>query len=135
MGLGIDYFVVFSRIADGFKSAGKGKREKTLEQESLLRGNSIENTPDGGLKDLINGSGDCVYEMDNHGRLTGFSSSLPRMLGYPEEEILQKTLGSFMSPQQSRKFHDAFNKVWVTHRGFSNLIWETRDKDGNSKGH
>ncbi|HKI48518.1 MAG TPA: PAS domain S-box protein, partial [Desulfobacteria bacterium] len=60
-------------------------------------------------------------------------SSLPRMLGFPEEEILQKTLGSFMSPQQSRKFHDAFNKVWVTHRGFSNLIWETRDKAGTRK--
>jgi len=55
------------------------------------------------------------------------------MLGFPEEEILQKTLGSFMSPQQSRKFHDAFNKVWVTHRGFSNLIWETRDKAGTRK--
>jgi len=93
----------------------------------------MENTSDGGLRDLINGSGDCVYEMDNHGNLTGFSSSFPKMMGYPEEEILHKNLGAFMSAQQSRKFHAAFNKVWITHRGFSNLIWETRDKADNRK--
>ncbi len=104
-----------------------------MEQEPLKENNSIVNTPDGGLKDLINCSGDCVYEMDNHGNLTGFSSALPRMMGYPEEEILHRNLGSFMSRRQSRKFHDAFNRVWVTHRGFSNLIWETRDKAGTRK--
>jgi len=133
MDLDVDYFVDFPKISEKLETEGEGKREKILEQESLKRGNSLEETSDGGLKDLINGSGDCVYEMDNHGRLTGFSSSLPRMLGYPEEEILHKTLASFMSPRQSRKFHDAFNKVWITHRGFSNLIWETRDKGGTRK--
>lgn len=97
------------------------------------RADAPENTPDGELRDLIDGSGDCVYEMDNHGNLTGFSSSLPKVLGYAEEEILHKNLGDLMDTRQSRKFHAAFNKVWITHRGFSNLIWETRDKAGNRK--
>ncbi|MCD6293735.1 MAG: PAS domain S-box protein [Deltaproteobacteria bacterium] len=92
-----------------------------------------ENRSDGDLRDLINGSGDCVYEMDNHGNLTGYSSSFPKVLGYPEEEILHKKLGDLMDTRQSRKFYAAFNKVWITHRGFSNLIWETRDKAGNRK--
>ena len=97
------------------------------------RAEAPENTPDGALRDLIDGSGDCVYEMDNHGNLTGFSSSLPKVLGYREEEILHKNLGDLMDVRQSRKFHAAFNKVWISHRGFSNLIWETRDKAGNRK--
>ena len=30
------------------------------------RAEAPENTPDGALRDLIDGSGDCVYEMDIH---------------------------------------------------------------------
>ena len=101
---------------------GNDKRKKTREDIS-----------DGQLRDLINGSGDCVYEMDNHGYLTGFSNSLPKVLGYPADEILHKNIGTFMDARQSRKFHGTFNKVWITHRGFSNLIWETKDKAGNRK--
>ena len=97
------------------------------------RAEAPENTPDGELRDLIDGSGDCVYEMDSHGNLTGFSSSLPKVLGYRKEEILHENLGDLMDVRQSRKFHAAFNKVWISHRGFSNLIWETRDKAGNRK--
>ena len=92
-----------------------------------------EETFDGELRDLIESSGDCVYEMDNHGNLTGFSSSLPKVLGYPEDEILNKNLGTLMDGRQSRKLYAAFDKVWITHRGFSNLIWEIRDKEGNRR--
>ena len=92
-----------------------------------------ETNSDGELRDLIDDSGDCVYEMDNHGNLTGFSNSLTKVLGYSVHEILHKNIGTFMDTRQSRKFHEAFNKVWITHRGFSNLIWETRDKAGNRK--
>ena len=104
--------------------------DKQMTFEAVCAG---ENRSDGDLRDLIDGSGDCVYEMDNHGNLTGFSRSLPKLLGYPEEEILHKNLGDFMDTHQSRKFHAAFNKVWISHRGFSNLIWETRNKAGNRK--
>jgi len=112
---------------------GEGKREKSLKDDNLEGTSSAKTGSEGNLRDLIDGAGDCVYEMDNHGNLIGFSSALPKILGYPEEEILHKNLGSFMDIRQSRKFYDAFNKVWVTHRGFSNLIWETHDKAGNRK--
>ena len=85
------------------------------------------------LLDLIDDSGASVYEMDNHGNFTDFSNSLCRALGYTREEILHQNLGKFMDTRQARKFHAAFNKVWVTHRGFSNLIWETMDKEGNRR--
>ena len=92
-----------------------------------------EETFDDELRNLIDSSGDCVYEMDNHGNLTGFSSSLPKVLGYPEDEILNRNLGTLMDGRQSRKLYAAFDKVWITHRGFSNLIWEIRDKAGNRR--
>ena len=104
-----------------------------VEQNDKNEDNSMENTSDATLRELIDGSGDCVYEMDNHGNFTDFSSALPKMLGYGKEEILHKNLGDLMDTRQSRKFHAAYNKVWVSHRGFSNLVWETRDKAGNRK--
>lgn len=110
----------------------EGKREM-VKRENKNEDISMENTPDATLRELIDGSGDCVYEMDNHGNLTGFSSSLPKMLGYRKEEILHKHLGDLMDARQSRKFHAAYNQVWISHRGFSNLVWETRDKARNLK--
>ncbi|EFK09082.1 PAS domain S-box protein [delta proteobacterium NaphS2] len=104
-----------------------------VKRENENENNSMENTSEATLRELIAGSGDCVYEMDNHANLTGFSSALPKMLGYPKEEILNKNLGDFMDARQSRKLHAAYDKVWVSHRGFSNLVWETRDKAGNLK--
>ena len=104
-----------------------------VERNDKNEDNSMENTSDATLRELIDGSGDCVYEMDNHGNFTDFSSALPKMLGYGKEEILHKNLGDLMDTRQSRKFHAAYNKVWVSHRGFSNLVWETRDKAGNRK--
>ncbi len=111
----------------------KAKNSHTKEKGRSTADMNLENTTDAALREMMDESGDCVYELDNHGNLTGFSSSLPKLLGYPEEEILHKKLGDLMDAQQSRKFYAAFNKVWVTHRGFSNLIWETRDKSGNKK--
>ena len=108
----------------------KGRTEKQDKPDAVC---DAGNTSDLLLRDLIDDSGDCVYEMDNHGNFTGFSSSLCNVLGYPKEEILNENLGKFMDTRHSRKFHAAFNKVWVSHRGFSNLIWETRDKSGNRR--
>ena len=93
----------------------------------------MEDTSEATLRELIAGSGDCVYELDNHGNFTGFSSALPKLLGYRKEELLHKNLSDLMDARQARKFHAAYNKVWVSHRGFSNLVWETRDKAGNLK--
>jgi PAS domain S-box-containing protein len=120
MGLTIKVFTENSNLGTGMARADKWRK-------------TSDDMSDGQLRELIDGSGDCVYEMDNHGNLTGFSSSLSKVLGYPAEEILHKNIGTFMDARQSRKFHGAFNNVWITHRGFSNLIWETRDKTGNRK--
>ncbi|MGD8388259.1 MAG: PAS domain S-box protein [Desulfobacteraceae bacterium] len=85
------------------------------------------------LRDLIDGSGDSYYEMDNHGHLKDFSESLCKVLGYPREELRNQSLERLMDSKHARKFREAFNKVWVSHQSFSNLIWETNDKEGNRR--
>ncbi len=85
------------------------------------------------LRDLIDESGDSFYEMDNHGNLISFSNSLCKVLGYPREELQNQRLEKLMDDKHARKFREAFNKVWVSHQSFSNLIWETTDKAGNRR--
>ncbi len=85
------------------------------------------------LRDLIDESGDSFYEMDNHGNLIEFSNSLCKVLGYPREELQNQSLEKLMDDKHARKFREAFNKVWISHQSFSNLIWETTDKAGNRR--
>jgi PAS domain S-box-containing protein len=76
---------------------------------------------------------DGVYETDVHGNFTYFNNSLCRVFGYPREEIQFHSFRKFMDNQNARKAYDAFTKVFVTCRGFSDIIWEIIDKDGQKR--
>jgi PAS domain S-box-containing protein len=76
---------------------------------------------------------DGVYETDVHGNFTYFNNSLCRVFGYPREEIQFQSFRKFMDNQNARKAYDAFTKVFVTCRGFSDIIWEIIDKDGQKR--
>ncbi len=82
---------------------------------------------------LIEETGDGVYETDHHGNFTSFSNSFCMVLGYPREEIQDQNFAKFMDSRDARKLNEAISKVWVNHQGFSNLLWQTRDKDGNRR--
>ena len=82
---------------------------------------------------LIEETGDGVYETDHHGNLTSFSNSLCNILGYPREEIQNQNFTKFMDSRDARRLTEAIIKVWVNHQGFSNLLWQTRDKKGNRR--
>jgi len=82
---------------------------------------------------LIEESGDGVYETDHHGNFVTFSDSFCKVMGYLQEEIRDRNFSKFMDPADARKFNEAISKVWVNHQGFSNLIWQVRDKEGNQR--
>lgn len=82
---------------------------------------------------LIEESGDGVYETDQHGNFVTFSDSFCKVMGYLREEIRDRNFSKFMDPADARKFNEAITKVWVNHQGFSNLIWQVRDKEGNRR--
>jgi PAS domain S-box-containing protein len=74
---------------------------------------------------------DGVYETDNYGNFTYLNNSICKIFGYPREEIQWQNYSKFMDKKRARKAYDVFNKIWVTHKGVSDLIWEIIDKDGN----
>jgi PAS domain S-box-containing protein len=76
---------------------------------------------------------DGVYEADVHGNFTYFNNSFCRVFGYPREEIQFHNYRKFMDNQNAREAYDAFTKVFVTHKGFSDIIWEIIDKDGRKR--
>ena len=76
---------------------------------------------------------DGVYETDVRGNFTYFNNSLCRVFGYPREEIQSQSFRKFMDNLNARKAYDAFTKVFVTSRGFSNIIWEIIDKAGQKR--
>jgi PAS domain S-box-containing protein len=82
---------------------------------------------------LIEETGDGVYETDQHGNFTGFSDSFCKVLGYPREEIQNQNFSKFMESKDARKLNEAISKVWVNRQGFSNLLWQTRDRQGNRR--
>ncbi|MGD9321265.1 MAG: PAS domain S-box protein, partial [Desulfobacteraceae bacterium] len=76
---------------------------------------------------------DGVYETDVHGNFTYFNNSLCRVFGYPREEIQFHNYRKFMDNQNARKAYDAFTRVFVTRKGFSDIIWEIIDKDDQKR--
>ncbi len=74
-----------------------------------------------------------VYEVDIHGNFIYFNDSLSRVFGYPREEIQWRNISQFMDKKYARMAYRAFSKVFITRRGFSDLIWEIIDKKGETR--
>lgn len=85
------------------------------------------------LREIIDEAGDGFYEADNYGNFTDFNNSFCNVLGYPREVIQGRNFVRFMDERPARKLYEAFNRVWVSHQGFSNLIWEIKDREGNTR--
>jgi len=83
------------------------------------------------LREIIDEAGDGFYETDNNGNFTDFNNSLCNVLGYPREDLQGRNFARFMDDRPARKLYEAMNSVWVSHQGFSNLIWEIKDREGN----
>jgi len=92
-----------------------------------------ESTQEVQLREIMDEAGTGFYETDIHGRVTECSKSLPSILGHPSEEILGRDFAHFMGKEQGRKLRKAMDRVWVSHQGFSNLLWPIRDSSGNQR--
>jgi len=76
---------------------------------------------------------DGVYETDIHGNFIYFNNALCKVFGFPSGEIQWQNFGRFMDKKHARMAYDVFTKIWVTHKGFSNVIWQIVDKDGQTR--
>jgi len=84
-------------------------------------------------RDFIESISDGVYETDTYGYFTYFNNALCKIFGYPREEIQGKNFTNFMDKKHARDAYDVFTKIWVTHEGFSDVIWGIVDKEGQTR--
>jgi len=82
---------------------------------------------------FIENINDGVYELDGNANFTYFNDSLRKILGYPSDEIQWQNLGKFMEKKQARIAHNSFIRIWVTRKGFSDLVWEIIQKNGQAR--
>ncbi|MFC1867705.1 PAS domain S-box protein [Thermodesulfobacteriota bacterium] len=91
--------------------------------------NSCDRISDERYRAFIEQVSDGVYETDIYGNFTYFNNSLCKVFGYPREEIQGQNFSKFMDSLHARMAYEAFTKIWVTHKGFSDLMWEIIGKD------
>lgn len=74
-----------------------------------------------------------VYEVDIHGNFLYFNKSLCRIFGHPPEEIQFQNFSKFMDEESAKKVFEAFNRIYETGQGVSDLQWRVKDKEGNER--
>jgi PAS domain S-box-containing protein len=82
---------------------------------------------------FIESINDGVYEVDIHGNFIYFNDSLCKVFGYPREEIQWQNFSEFMNKKYARMAYQAFSRIFVTHKGFSDILWEIIDKEGRTR--
>ena len=82
---------------------------------------------------FIENISDGVYETDGHGKFTYLNNALCKIFGYSREEIQGKKISEFMDRMHARMAFGVFTKIWVTHKGFSDVIWQIVDHDGKTR--
>ena len=85
------------------------------------------------FREMIEAAGEGFYETDTNGNLRGFNNAFCQVLGYAREEIQGRNLASFMESGPARRLNEVMNRVWASHQGFSNLVWEIKDRHGRRR--
>ncbi|MFC1863252.1 PAS domain S-box protein, partial [Thermodesulfobacteriota bacterium] len=81
-------------------------------------------------RDFLESIDEGVYETDIYGDFTFFNDALCEIFGYPRGEIIGKNFSKFMDKKKAREALGTFTKIWVTHNGFTDIIWEIKGGDG-----
>lgn len=81
-------------------------------------------------KTFLENISDGVYETDIHGNFNYFNNAFCKIFGYSRGEIQGQNFSKFMDKRNAREAYGAFTKIWVKHKGFSELIWKIIDKEG-----
>ncbi len=74
-----------------------------------------------------------VYEVDIHGNFLYFNKSLCKIFGYPPEEIQFQNFSKFVDEHSAKRMLEAFNRIYETGEGVTDLQWKIRDKQGNER--
>jgi PAS domain S-box-containing protein len=82
---------------------------------------------------LIEDVADGFYEVDLQGNFKFFNNSLCRIFGYDRREIQGHNFREFMDEGNARIAYEAFNRIYRTGRGITDIKWEIARKDGQRR--
>ncbi|MBU0960329.1 MAG: cache domain-containing protein [Proteobacteria bacterium] len=89
-----------------------------LEREGLMK--SLEESKER-YRNLLETTSDWIWESDQDGRYTYSSPKVKDLLGYEPEEMINKTLMDFVSPQQAKKFSLKFQNLLCAKKPINGL--------------
>ncbi len=122
------------------KHSGEDTRKKFAEDRKpmskktdMIKITSTDSFTGERYRDFIENISDGVYETDIYGNFTYFNNSHCKIFGYSRTEIQGANFASFMDKKHARSAYNVFTKIWVTHEGFSDVIWEIVDKEGQTR--
>ena len=73
---------------------------------------------------------DGFYEVDLQGNFTFFNDALCRIFGFPCSEIRDRNFRDFMDEINCKIAFEAFNGIYRTGKGVTDIHWEITRKDG-----
>jgi len=76
---------------------------------------------------------DGYYEIDPDATFTFYNDSLTRILGYPEEEVLEESLFKFIDKSASKDLYLALEEMFSTDNPIEDIEWKVLTKDGTEK--
>ncbi len=84
-------------------------------------------------KVFIQDVADGFYEVDLQGNFTFFNDALCRIFGYPGHEIKERNYREFMDQENADIAFEAFNQIYRTGRGVTDINWVIDRKDGKRR--
>jgi PAS domain S-box-containing protein len=85
------------------------------------------------FRDLVENTGDIIWEMDGHFIYTYCSPNIVSILGYAPEELLGKTLFDFMPSGEAKRVGDLFGRIAAEQRPFALLTHKACHKNGGTR--
>ena len=76
---------------------------------------------------------DGFYETSLQGNFLFFNDALCRIFGYERSEIEGRNYREFMDDKNAKLAFDAFNNIFTSGKGVTNIIWEITRKDGQRR--
>ena len=108
-------------------------RSAKLRKEDAKGGQGVTRLSDERYRAFIESINDGVYEVDINGNFIYFNDALCRVFGYPRKDIQWQNLSRFMDKKNARLAYRAFSQVFITHKGFSDIILEIVEKNGEAR--
>ncbi len=85
------------------------------------------------FQDIVEASGDWVWEVDADGHYTYVSDSVTNLLGYTPQEVIGRTVFELMPPQEATRVAAAFSAIVERKKPFRDLENTNLHKDGTPR--